>query len=91
MKEVELGREEDDVVFTGAGEPGVGGVEGCCCVFDAAVVGWCGDDDFVLGLLEVVGDGVARKREHVQVHLGGEALGRAVRGDPAGEGDETFC
>jgi hypothetical protein len=45
----------------------------------------------VLGLFEVVGDGVAGKWEHVEVHLGGEALGRSVGGDPAGEGDETFC
>ena len=92
MQEVELWREEDDIVFAGAGEPGLRGVERRGGVFEAAVVGGRVDDGFLLVgdlLCGGVGNGIARQGEHVEVHLGAEAFWRAGRGDPAGEGDEV--
>lgn len=90
MEQVKLRREEDNFSRARFREPGTGVVKGRGCVLDAAVVGgrW---NDGLASLEEVAGRrALGWEWQHVEVHLGGEALWRAVGGNPAGKGDEVF-
>lgn len=62
-------------------------VKGGGGVLEAAVVCWRVDDDLALWCSGYR----AGKGEHVEVHLGAEALGHADGGDPAREGDKGVC
>ena len=90
-----MGREEDDLARPRPRQPDTRVVKGCCRVLDAPVVGWRGDKRLLVLQEEVVSGGCATattadwkaERQHVNVHLCGEAFWRAGWGNPPRERD----